>query len=225
MSERTHQSGKITVHQSTGRHRFAIRTYHHTAAIDTGPGTQGHRGPANSAHLLTLTNVSGGTFTLSVNYLGSTNQTTGNIARNATNATIVAALVALSNVAPGDVIIVGGPLPNTPIKLVWTGALDNKEITLTVDGALLTGATPTAAVTILQAGSEYGSSVRALVGGKDDRLTTDLLSTEAPSPSRLGSTRKISGTITVPTPPTGAEEATRKYWLGRKSKTFSTIAR
>jgi hypothetical protein len=77
----------------------------------------------------------GGTFTLS--YLG---QTTAAIARNASGATIQAALEALSNIAPGDISVVGGPLPAL-VTMRWTPQAAWGSALITLNGASLTGGT------------------------------------------------------------------------------------
>jgi hypothetical protein len=83
----------------------------------------------------------GGTFTLT--YSG---QTTGTIAYNAAAAAVLAALEALSNLAPGDVAVTGGPGPGTPYVVTFATALGN-VVLMTADGALLTGgASPAVAV-------------------------------------------------------------------------------
>jgi hypothetical protein len=64
----------------------------------------------NEAQTVTITGTpTGGTFTLT--YSG---QTTAAIAYNANAAAVQSALEALSNLAPGDVTVTGGPGPGTP---------------------------------------------------------------------------------------------------------------
>lgn len=77
----------------------------------------------------------GGDFTLT--YSG---QTTAAIAWNANAAAVQAALVALSNVAPGDVVVTGGPGPGTPYVVTFAAALGN-VVLMTASGAGLTGGT------------------------------------------------------------------------------------
>jgi hypothetical protein len=79
--------------------------------------------------------VSAGTFTIS--FMG---ETTTAIAFGATNATVLAALEALANIAPGDVVLGGGPLNTTPVTITFGGAYASADIPLMViDSALLTG--------------------------------------------------------------------------------------
>lgn len=88
---------------------------------------------------------SAGTFTLT--YSG---QTTGAIAYDASAATIQTALEALSNIAPGDVALTGGPLPATPVVVEFTGTLQRTDVaTITVTDSVTGG---DAVVTATQAG-------------------------------------------------------------------------
>lgn len=98
--------------------------------IDADKGT-------NAVQTMTKTGtVSGGTYTLT--YDG---QTTSAIARNAVAADIQTALEALSNVAPGDIIVTGGPASSTtPTVFTFSGALAGKPVALmTVDYTSITG--------------------------------------------------------------------------------------
>ncbi len=68
-------------------------------------------------------------------------QTTAPIPYNATAATIQLALVALSNIAPGDVIVTGGPINTSFVNIQFTGALglsDRNQVTTTVTPPLQT---------------------------------------------------------------------------------------
>ena len=109
---------------------------------------------------------SGGTFTLT--YSG---QTTGNIAYNATAATIDTALEALSNIAAGDVTCTGGPLP-AAVTVEFTGSLaggNRSEMTSDVTNITGTSVTSSHAETVtgvlgnnsvyhvIEAGSELGT--------------------------------------------------------------------
>lgn len=90
--------------------------------------------------------VTGGTFT--VTYSG---QTTSAIAFDATAATVQTALEALSNLAPGDVVLSGGPINTAPIIITFQGTLAGTNVAeVTIDSALLTGGgtyTPSTVVT------------------------------------------------------------------------------
>lgn len=83
---------------------------------------------------MVVVNGTGGTFTLT--YDG---QTTAAIAYNATAAAIQTALEALSNVAPGDVMVVRDDITG-PFTVQFTGLLGNTNVgQLTTSGASLTG--------------------------------------------------------------------------------------
>jgi hypothetical protein len=103
----------------------------------------------NEVDSLTTTGTpTGGTLTLTVN-----GQTTAGIAFNAAAATVQSALEALSNVAVGDVTCTGGALP-TAVTITWGGNLAGQPVTVTANGAGLTGGTtPTAVVTNTTPGS------------------------------------------------------------------------
>jgi len=79
--------------------------------------------------------VSGGTFPLT--YDG---QTATGIAWNATATDVETALIALSNIAPGDVDCAGGPLPGTPVTVTFQGNLAATNVPqMTTSSASLTG--------------------------------------------------------------------------------------
>ncbi|MET7713660.1 hypothetical protein [Streptomyces sp. NPDC005407] len=85
----------------------------------------------------------GGDYTLTFS-----GQTTAAIDFDATAAAVQTALVALSNLAPGDVLCAGGPHPGTPITVTFGGAYDGQDVPqMTADDSGLTGGT-TPAVTV-----------------------------------------------------------------------------
>jgi hypothetical protein len=97
----------------------------------------------------TITGIpTGGTFTLT--YSG---QTTAAIAYNATAAAVQSALEALSNIAPGDVTVTGGPGPGTPYDITFGGAYAGTDVTqMTAAGSFTGGTTPAIAITTTTAG-------------------------------------------------------------------------
>lgn len=115
---------------------------HVMAKITSGPDA-GKIGPfqaAGTAEVQTLTpsgTISGGTFTITFN-----GQTTAPIIFSATAAVVQAALEALNNVVPGDVLAAGGPANTTPITLTFFGNLIGDAPAVTVSSASLTGSTP-----------------------------------------------------------------------------------
>lgn len=103
----------------------------------------------NEVQTITITgSPTGGTFTLT--YAG---QTTAGIVWNATAGAVQSALEALSNLAPGDVVVTGGPGPATPWVATFGGALSATDVAqMTASGALLTPS-GTAAVTTTTPGN------------------------------------------------------------------------
>lgn len=94
-------------------------------------------------------NATGGTFTLTFS-----GQTTGAIQWNASAADVQTALVALSNLGPGDVLCTGGPLPTSPVTVEFKGAQAGTNVTqMTANSASLTGGTHTATITTTRGGA------------------------------------------------------------------------
>lgn len=99
-------------------------------------------GDVNEVNTITAnaTPATAGTFTLTVNGVVS-----GTIAFNATAAIVQAALEAMSNIAPGDVVAVdSGPGANLGtgshvVTLTWGGTLAGQDITISIQTGGLTG--------------------------------------------------------------------------------------
>lgn len=89
---------------------------------------------ARAVKELDLANTTGGTFDLTFN-----GQTAADIPYNATAAAIQAALEALSNVIPGEVVVQGA---SPSWEIAWFKTISS----FTVDDANLTGSTPTATI-------------------------------------------------------------------------------
>lgn len=98
------------------------------------PMTLTTNGTNEVQQIATTGTVTAGTFTLT--YSG---QTTTAIAWNAIASTVQAALVALSNIAVGDVTCTGGPLPATPVVVTFGGALGNANVAAITSTDTLTG--------------------------------------------------------------------------------------
>ncbi|CAB4142614.1 hypothetical protein UFOVP448_22 [uncultured Caudovirales phage] len=93
--------------------------------------------PQNEKQTIKINNnPTSGTFTLT--YSG---QTTSGIAYNASAATIQTALEALSNIAPGDVIVSGGPFPNRMITVEFAGTLAATNVDQLTSSAASLGST------------------------------------------------------------------------------------
>jgi hypothetical protein len=119
---------------------------------------------ASEVQTLNLGAATAGTITIT--FAG---QTTGAIAFNASAATVQTALIALSNVNPGDVVVTGGPLPGT-ITLTFGGQYANTNVAqITVTPTGLTGGTVT--VNTTTGGSGDTSPVGILRKGVDVSLS------------------------------------------------------
>ncbi|HVY78589.1 MAG TPA: hypothetical protein VG898_08800 [Solirubrobacterales bacterium] len=102
----------------------------------TGSGAQNEKQRVSLSALGGLGAVSGGTFTLTFS-----GQTTAAIQWNAAAAAVDAALEGLSNIAPGDVEVTGGPGPGTPWDVEFLGALAGTDVAQMTSAASLTGCT------------------------------------------------------------------------------------
>lgn len=107
----------------------------------------------NEVQTLTITGApTGGHFTLT--YAG---QTTGNIAYNAVAADVQTALIALSNLAPGDVVCTGGALPSTAVTITFGGTLANTDVALiTKTDSFTGGSAPASHIVEAQKGGNRG---------------------------------------------------------------------
>jgi hypothetical protein len=91
----------------------------------------------------------GGTFTLTWS-----GQTTAAIPYNATAAQVKTALVALSNIGPGDVDVTGGPLPGTGVSVTFKGQYIGTDVAAMTKnaGGLTGGSTPDVTIATSTAG-------------------------------------------------------------------------
>jgi hypothetical protein len=133
-----------------------------------------YAGVAAEVQTVTITGTpTGGTFTLTFD-----GQTTAAIAYNAAASAVQTALEALSSVAPGDVVVGGGPGPGTPYTVTFGGTKSGDQPVMTASGASLTGgSSPAVAVTTTTPGGSTGttevaaghlfSSIRMTSGGAD----------------------------------------------------------
>ncbi|MEU6016977.1 hypothetical protein ABZ826_23880 [Streptomyces sp. NPDC047515] len=113
-----------------------------------------YSGPVSEVQTVTVTGApTGGTYTLTFS-----GQTTAGIPFNATAAQVKAALEALSNINPGDVLVSGGPHPGTAVVVTFAGQYmgdDQPQMTASATG--LTGGT-TPAVTVATSTAGGGAS-------------------------------------------------------------------
>lgn len=130
-------------------------------------GTAIVQAPGGTAEQTTLTEgtaITAGTFTITYDA-----QTTAAIPYNATAAEVQAALEALSNVAPGDVYVTGGPIPDAPFTLTWGGTQLGNITQPTVDVTSLTGTITVA--TVGGGGTDYvGANVFTFIPSDASQL-------------------------------------------------------
>lgn len=156
---------------------------------------------ANEVQTVTITGTpTGGSFTLT--YAG---QTTAGIAYNANAAAVQSALEALSNLAPGDVVVGGGPGPGTPYTVTFGGSLAATDVALmTASGASLTGGT-SPAVGVATTTPGVGIDLAELPAGWEDLgwVTSDGVtygrSTEVSDVTSFGSVQPTRSDVTQDT--------------------------
>jgi hypothetical protein len=118
--------------------------------LNTVPGDGSTIDPdaVNEVQTITVTGApTGGTFRLTWN-----GQQTATIAHNASAATVQTALEALSNIAPGDIAVTGGPGPSTAWVVTFLAPGDVAAITVT-SPAFTGGTAPAASVATTTAGA------------------------------------------------------------------------
>lgn len=104
--------------------------------------------PVNEIETVTV-NGTGGTFKLTFE-----SQQTGTIAWNAAASVVQTALEALSNIAPGDVLVTGGPLATAPVTVQFKGAYAGTNVTqMTADSTSLSGGSHTASIATTTGGA------------------------------------------------------------------------
>ena len=122
----------------------------------------------NESQTIRVNNATGGTFTLTFD-----GQTTAPIAFNATNAVTQAALEALSNIDPGDVLVTGNAVNTANQTVAFRGQHAETNVAqITGDAAGLTGTgTPAVATATSVGGRPVQRSVRrrAPLGGQHER--------------------------------------------------------
>src|ERR1051325_10927744 len=152
------------------------------AKITSGPDS-GKVGPCQAAgtaevQTITPTSVTAGTFTLTVtNPVTGVSRTTAPIAWNATLATVTAALVALDNVDPGDILLGGAATVNAgAITVTFYGQYIGNPAQMTVNNTGLTGTLAVTTTTAGVAGALDGRQTLAnLVGINDTFLPWQLM--------------------------------------------------
>lgn len=133
-------------------------------------GIKAVKSPGGTAEVTTLTGtgtISGGTFTITYS-----TQTTAALPYNATAAQVQKALEALSNIAPGDVVVTGDTIVGAGVfTLTWGGNLLGNITPPTADSTNLTGTTPGITVGTGTAGTDYvGAAVHTFIPSDDAQL-------------------------------------------------------
>ena len=134
-------------------------------------------GGTSEVQTVTITGVpTGGSFTLT--YAG---QTTAPIAYNAASTAVKTALDALSNLAPGDTTVSGGPLPASAVTVTFAAKADAPLMTAT--GSLTGGTTPTVSVATTTPGvaAPAGKLLTAITSTR--HLHMQLTSVAPPTPA------------------------------------------
>jgi hypothetical protein len=141
----------------------------------------------------TITGVpTGGSFTLT--YGGST---TTAIAYNAVFGAVQTALEALPNIAPGDVVVSGGPGPATPYTFTFGGTLNARDVSaMTATGSFSGGTTPTIAVTTITPGVSPLPSVMTSAVSTSVALRTMIVDL-APPASACGGRPVLDPSVTA----------------------------
>lgn len=138
----------------SGDYEFYARFNGLMTLLNAALGGHAIKTPGGTSEVTTLTGtgtISGGTFTITYS-----SQTTAPIAWNATAGQVQAALEAMSNIAPGDVLVTGGPLPGGGVYTIkWMGALVGNVTAPTASAVSLTGTTPGITVGTPTAGTDY----------------------------------------------------------------------
>jgi PKD repeat protein/type 1 glutamine amidotransferase len=107
----------------------------------------------NETQTVRVNNATGGTFTLTFS-----GQTTAPLAYNATAAQVQAALEALSNINPGDVLVTGNAQPNQTQPVAFRGQYSETNVPqITGDGSGLTGTTPAVVTATTQEGDWFNA--------------------------------------------------------------------
>lgn len=124
--------------------------------FEFGQNEQIESSPTNELQTVTITGTpTGGTFTLT--YRG---QTTGNIAYNATAATVLAALEGLLTIGLGNVTVGGGPGPGTPYTVTFVNQLSGLDVPqMTAAHAFTGGSSPNIGVATTTPGVGYKRAI------------------------------------------------------------------
>lgn len=154
----------------SGDYEFYARFNGLMTLLNAALGGHAVKTPGGTSEISTLTGtgtISGGTFTITFGA-----QTTAAIPYNATAGQVQTALEAMSNIAPGDVLVTGGPLPGGGVFTIkWLGTQLGNVTAPTASAVSLTGTTPGITVGTGTAGTDYtGASVHSFWPTDDAQL-------------------------------------------------------
>lgn len=109
--------------------------------------------PTNQKNAITMSDVTGGTFTLTIGSV-----TSGDIPYNATPAQVQTALEGMSNIGAGNVVVTGTALPEGPLVIMFVGKFAATDMgTITADTSdLISDTTPSVSIMQTQAGVRGG---------------------------------------------------------------------
>lgn len=116
--------------------------------------------------------ISGGTFNVDVETAGPVNDDV-DIDWDATAAEVQLAIGGLSNVGHGNVLVTGGPLNDADFTVVFGNALFGDSVVVVLDDASLTGSTPVASETAVQAAVSTSRVVAIPMAAGDTSIYLD----------------------------------------------------
>lgn len=154
-----------------------------------------YAGKTNEVQNVTITGVpTGGTFTLTFD-----GETSAAIAYNATAAAVQAALEAISNIQPGDVVCSGGALPGSAVVVTFAGRWVGKNVPqMTATGSLTGGTTPAVAVTTATGGgSALSDGTETLAGFLLTTVRAPLVNTIDPVGALLDHGRVVAARLPI----------------------------
>jgi hypothetical protein len=133
--------------------------------------------PQDEAQVITIINSpAGGTFTLFFPVGTESANTTAPLAYNADRSTIASALMALPSIGHGNVIVEGGPLPDIPVKITFTGDLGFRDVPQlqAIPAFAASGLSPDIYVTTEQSGIDQVDEVVS-ISPRDQHYLRDAL--------------------------------------------------
>jgi hypothetical protein len=117
----------------------------------------------------------GGTFTLFFPVGNQATNQTAPLAYNSTRAVVQAALENIGTIGSGNVRVTGGPLPVTPLEILFTGKLANRDVPqLQVNYSLTGGTLPTMIVTTKRSGIDQVDEV-VYIAPRDQHYLTEAI--------------------------------------------------